>query len=73
MSCRRPSENPIRGFSDGTSQLRALIVGKPRCVSHAQHGVAYTLAEIEVFFASGSPRQKKLWEPLKTGLKRENG
>ena len=53
MSCRRPSENPIRGFSNGTSQLRALIVGKP---------TIRTLAEIEVFFASGSPRQKSYFK-----------
>ena len=37
------------GFSDGTSQMRALIVGKP---------TIRTLAEIEVFFASAKLRQK---------------
>ena len=49
---RRASDRrkaPIRGFSDGTSALRARFDGTPS---------NRTLARIEDFFASGSPRQK---------------
>ena len=49
---RLPSDRrktPIRGFPDGASALRARFDGVPS---------NRTLARIEVFFASGSPRQK---------------
>ena len=52
--CRfRPSKKSRWDFSAETSQLRALIGGSPPI---------RTLAEIEEFFASGSPRQKSFFK-----------
>ena len=49
----RPSKNPIRGFSDGASALRARFDGTPS---------NRTLARIGEFFASGNPRQKSYFK-----------
>ena len=51
LSDRR--KTPIRGFPDGTSALRARFAGLPP---------NRTLVRIEVFFASGSPRQKSYFK-----------
>ena len=68
-------KTPIRGFPDGTSN----DIAKRRFASqHNSHkvqivplrarlrkrSVAYTLARIEVFFASGNPRQKSYFKML---------
>ena len=45
-------KNPIRGFPDGASALRARFDGKPS---------NRTLVRIGEFFASGSPRQKRVF------------
>ena len=45
-------KTPIRGFPDGASALRARFDGKPP---------NRTLVRIGEFFASGSPRQKRLF------------
>ena len=45
-------KTPIRGFPDGASALRARFDGKPS---------NRTLVRIGEFFASGSPRQKRVF------------